>query len=67
MPLKDDVLSLALSIFQSNSLTLDSTQENTPEWDSLAHMQFVAALCKRYSLELDQDMVYGTLSIKKAI
>ena len=67
MNLTDEVLSLASSAIQSTTLTIDSSQENTPEWDSLAHMHFISSLCERYSLQLDQDMVYNCLSIKKAL
>ena len=50
-----------------SKLNKNSSTENTPEWDSLAHMQILNDLSKIYNFELNQENIINLnsfLSIK---
>lgn len=60
-----NVFASALGI--SVDAVTDELQYNTiPEWDSIAHMQLVAALDNEYDIMLDTEDVIDMSSVAKA-
>ena len=42
---------------ETNKLNKNISIENTPEWDSIAHMQIVSELSKIYNFELNPENI----------
>ena len=42
---------------ETNKLSKNISMENTPEWDSIAHMQIVNELSKIYNFELNPENI----------
>ena len=49
------------------SINIDSTQENTPEWDSINHMTLISNLSQKFSFQLDAEIIYKLRSVKEII
>lgn len=43
----------------------DLSYEDTPEWDSLGHMQMVSALAKEFGVEFDIEEVMAMESVAR--
>jgi acyl carrier protein len=53
-------------VFQvdGNSLSLETTQEEIPEWDSFAHLNLLMKLSEISSIDLDPDKIAELLTLK---
>ena len=59
---------LASSIdVDSNILTDESSPDNTPEWDSFAHLNMVAAIEQEYKISLTLDEVISMQTLPKIV
>lgn len=65
----EEVLAVAANTFQStiDKLSLRSAPDNTAGWDSLGHMQFIAALEKQFGVILTTRDIISINSLDKAI
>ena len=50
-----------------DSINLESDTNNTPEWDSLAHLRIILELEKEFKIKVRNDQIGGLISIKKLI
>ena len=50
-----------------DSINLESDTNNTPEWDSLAHLRIILELEKEFKTKVRNDQIGGLISIKKLI
>ena len=64
---QEDVLSTVNSVFDNNSLDLESSMENTIEWDSMNHMFVMQALKEKLNVELSPNQIMKATSIKKIL
>ena len=45
----------------------DSTQDNTPEWDSVKHIEVVMALEEQHGIRFDEAQIMGVSSVRGLI
>ena len=50
-----------------DSINLEIDTNNTPEWDSLAHLRIILELEKEFKIKVRNDQIGGLSSIKKLI
>ena len=50
-----------------DSINLESDTNNTPEWDSLAHLRIILELEKEFKIKVRNDQIGGLISIKRLI
>ena len=59
-----DILAEAIEL-ELDELTDESSPDNTPEWDSFAHMNMVAEVEKAYNIKLTLEEVIEMQSLSK--
>ena len=59
-----DILAEAIEL-EPGELTDESSPDNTPEWDSFAHMNMVAEVEKAYNIKLTLEEVIEMQSLPK--
>ena len=61
----DDVRALLASVFiiPVSSLSLDSTPDNTPQWDSLSHLTLITELEQHYTISIPHEDAVNLLSV----
>jgi len=59
-----EILASAIDV-DSGELTDVSSPDNTPEWDSFAHMTMVAAIEEEFKITLTLDEVKSMLTLLK--
>ena len=61
----DDLLILVASMFKLEQLQItdDLCMENTEAWDSLKHMELIAAIEERAGIELDFEQITQMTSV----
>ena len=52
---------------EPEEITDESSPEDTPEWDSFAHMHMVAEVEKAYSIKLTMEEVIEMQSLSKMV
>tara|TARA_B100000686_G_scaffold306302_1_gene345610 strand:- start:11900 stop:12124 length:225 start_codon:yes stop_codon:yes gene_type:complete len=52
---------------EPEEITDESSPEDTPEWDSFAHMNMVAEVEKAYSIKLTMEEVIEMQSLSKMV
>lgn len=58
------ILATAIDV-EPEVLTDDSSPDNTPEWDSFAHLNMVAAIEQEFSISLTLDEVISMQNLPK--
>lgn len=58
------ILATAIDV-EPDALTDTSSPDNTPEWDSFAHLNMVAALEQEFSISLTLDEVISMQNLPK--
>ena len=59
--IREKLAPIIKNIFEIDEFRDDISMENTPEWDSLAHLRLLAAIEDAFEIELDfEDMVRMT-------
>lgn len=51
----------------SNSINRDSSMENTPQWDSLAHLNICLAFQEQFHLAMDMETIANATSVEKLV
>jgi acyl carrier protein len=51
--LESEVIAICRAVLDDPSITIESTSATAANWDSLGHMQLIAALEAHYAVELD--------------
>ena len=59
-----EILATAIDL-ELDELTDTSSPDNTPEWDSFAHMSMVAAMEEEFKITLTLDEVISMLTLPK--
>ncbi len=59
-----EILATAIDL-DLDELTDTSSPDNTPEWDSFAHMSMVAAMEEEFKITLTLDEVISMLTLPK--
>lgn len=59
------VIALMASVFHLpvSELSLESTPDNTPQWDSLSHLTLISELEERYSISISHEDAVQLLSV----
>lgn len=55
------------TITNNNKINIDSNQENTSEWDSLAYMSIVSMVEKEFKIEISFDNIKKFDSVKSIL
>ena len=61
-----DILAEATEL-EPDEITDESSPDNTPEWDSFAHMNMVAEVEKAYNIKLTMEEVIEMQSLPKMV
>ena len=59
-----DLVSTALNV---NSIDLQSSQENTSEWDSLAYLSIISAMEEEFEIEITEKNINNFGSVKNIL
>jgi acyl carrier protein len=59
-----EVVAKALDL-SADTLSPESSMENTPAWDSTTHMTICLALEQRFGKSMDLDTVYNATSVRE--
>lgn len=64
---ENKILEIACKIFKvkKKELTINSNTKNTPQWDSLTHINLLIEIKKKFNLILDINEVSEINSLKK--
>ena len=58
------VKTLLSEVLNVENLTLDASQENMAEWDSIAYLTIIARLEEKFKLKINQDNINNFGSVK---
>ena len=58
------LVSTALNV---NSINLQSSQENTSEWDSLAYLSVISAMEEEFEIEITENNINNFDSVKNIL
>ena len=61
------VKTLLSEVLNVENLTLDASQENMAEWDSIAYLSIIARLEEKFKLKINQDNINNLGSVKGII
>ena len=61
------VKTLLSEVLNVENLTLDASQENMAEWDSIAYLTIIARLEEKFKLKINQDNINNLGSVKGII
>ena len=61
------VKTLLSEVLNVKNLTLDASQENMVEWDSIAYLTIIARLEEKFKLKINQDNINNLGSVKGII
>ena len=61
------VKTLLSEVLNVENLTLDASQENMAEWDSIAYLTIIARLEEKFKLKVNQDNINNLGSVKGII
>ena len=58
------VITLVSTALNVNSINLQSSQENTSEWDSLAYLSVISAMEEEFEIEITEKNINNFGSVK---
>ncbi|HJP17143.1 MAG: hypothetical protein CMD96_06955 [Gammaproteobacteria bacterium] len=61
-----DLFSSVLDV-KKEKITVETSMDDLPEWDSLAHISLVSAIEEEFKVSMSMDEITSMLSIKSAI
>lgn len=64
---EEKIIAIVSNILNVKSIDLQSTQENTSEWDSLAYLSVVCAIEEAFAIEISQENINNFTSIQKIL
>ena len=64
---EEKVIAIVSNTLNGNSIDLQSSQENTSEWDSLAYLSVLCAIEEEFSIEISQENINSFSSIQKIL
>ena len=64
---EEKVIAIVSNTLNGKSIDLQSSQENTSEWDSLAYLSVVCALEEEFAIEISEENISCFGSIKEIL
>jgi acyl carrier protein len=66
-PKHDDVVALVASVLNLplNTIGIDASMDNVPEWDSLAQLNICLAFQDRFDVSMDMELIANATSVAK--
>ena len=64
---EEKVITVVLNTLNVKNIDLQSSQENTSEWDSLAYLSVVCAIEEEFSIEISQENINNFGSVKNIL
>ena len=61
------VITLVSTALNVNSINLQSSQENTSEWDSLAYLSVISAIEEEFEIEITEKNINNFGSVKNIL
>ena len=61
------VITLVSTALNVNSIDLQSSQENTSEWDSLAYLSVISAMEEEFEIEISEKNINNFGSVKNIL
>ena len=61
------VITLVSTALNVNSINLQSSQENTSEWDSLAYLSVISAMEEEFEIEITENNINNFGSVKNIL
>ena len=61
------VITLVSTALNVNSINLQSSQENTSEWDSLAYLSLISAMEEEFEIEITEKNINNFGSVKNIL
>ena len=61
------VITLVSTALNVNSINLQSSQENTSEWDSLAYLSVISAMEEEFEIEITENNINNFGSVKNML
>ena len=64
---EENVISKVSTILNVKNIDLQSSQANTPEWDSLAYLSVLSAVEEEFAIEISQENINNFSSVQKIL
>ena len=64
---EEKVITVVLNTLNVKNIDLQSSQENTSEWDSLAYLSVVCAIEEEFLIEISQENINNFGSVKNIL
>ena len=61
------VITLVSTVLNVNSIDLQSSQENTFEWDSLAYLSIISAMEEEFEIDITEKNINNFGSVKNIL
>ena len=61
------VITLVSTALNVNSINLQSSQENTSEWDSLAYLSIISAMEEEFEIDITEKNINNFGSVKNIL
>lgn len=61
------VITLVLTALNVNCINLQSSQENTSEWDSLAYLSIISAMEEEFEIEITEKNINNFGSVQNIL
>ena len=61
------VITLVSTALNVNSINLQSSQENTSEWDSLAYLSVISIMVEEFEIEITEKNINNFGSVKNIL
>jgi acyl carrier protein len=65
--LYDEISPIAVQVLQIPEFDSSVNMNSTPEWDSLAHVQLLSAMEKKFGIEISADEAFKLTSADKLV
>jgi acyl carrier protein len=62
-----EISPIAVQVLQIPEFNSSVTMNSTPEWDSLAHVQLLSAIEKKFAIEISADDAFKLTSADKLV
>ena len=64
---EENVISIVSKNLNVKNIDLQSSQANTPEWDSLAYLSVLSAVEEEFAIEISQENINNFSSVQKIL
>ena len=64
---EENVISIVSKILNVKNIDLQSSQENTPEWDSLAYLSILSAVEEEFAIEISEENINSFSGVQKIL